>query len=62
MSKKILIIPSRCVCCGEEVPEGRMVCLKCEEMPEERPVYLTCENDSPKRNLFLNIIHKFRLV
>lgn len=21
----------RCVCCGEEIPEGRQICLKCEE-------------------------------
>lgn len=22
----------RCVCCGEIVPEGRMICIKCERM------------------------------
>jgi hypothetical protein len=21
----------RCVCCGESIPEGRQVCLKCEQ-------------------------------
>lgn len=25
----------RCVCCGEIVPEGRMVCWKCEHMTPE---------------------------
>ena len=25
----------RCVCCGEIVPEGRMVCQKCKGMDEE---------------------------
>lgn len=23
-------VPNRCVCCGEEIPEGRMVCHRCE--------------------------------
>ncbi len=22
----------RCVCCGEVIPEGRMVCVKCEKL------------------------------
>lgn len=22
----------RCVCCGEVIPEGRMICLQCEHM------------------------------
>lgn len=26
---------NRCVCCGEIIPEGRMVCLKCEKVVEE---------------------------
>lgn len=26
-----------CVCCGEIVPEGRMVCLACELKYEEKP-------------------------
>ncbi|MFA5655136.1 MAG: hypothetical protein WDA37_00165 [Dysgonamonadaceae bacterium] len=24
-----------CVCCGEYIPEGRMVCYSCEEMDED---------------------------
>ncbi len=23
----------RCVCCGEMIPEGRMICLDCEKNP-----------------------------
>ena len=26
---------NRCVCCGEQVPEGLMVCRKCEKKAEE---------------------------
>ena len=26
----------RCVCCGEIIPEGRMVCPLCQEKPNER--------------------------
>ena len=26
----------RCVCCGEIIPEGRMICIKCELEAEER--------------------------
>ena len=25
----------RCICCGEIIPEGRMVCPKCEKESEE---------------------------
>lgn len=25
----------RCVCCGEIIPEGRMVCPKCERRAED---------------------------
>jgi RNA polymerase subunit RPABC4/transcription elongation factor Spt4 len=25
----------RCVCCGEIIPEGRMICVKCEQEAEE---------------------------
>lgn len=31
-----------CVCCGEVVPEGRMVCLQCEHSAERSD----CDNDS----------------
>lgn len=24
-------MPDRCICCGEIIPEGRMVCPNCEE-------------------------------
>lgn len=27
---------NRCVCCGEIIPEGRMVCPLCQEKPNER--------------------------
>lgn len=27
---------NRCVCCGEIIPEGRMVCPNCEEEAKER--------------------------
>lgn len=23
----------RCVCCGDIIPEGRMVCIRCEKTP-----------------------------
>ena len=26
----------RCVCCGAVIPEGRMVCPKCEKEAEEK--------------------------
>ena len=26
---------NRCVCCGEIIPEGRMVCPKCEAKAED---------------------------
>lgn len=26
---------NRCVCCGEIIPEGRMVCPRCEEEVKE---------------------------
>ena len=26
---------NRCVCCGEIIPEGRMVCPKCERSAED---------------------------
>lgn len=27
----------RCICCGEIVPEGRMVCPNCERLAKEKP-------------------------
>ena len=32
---------NRCVCCGEIIPEGRMVCLRCESAVEQdKPMYV----------------------
>ena len=27
-------MPERCICCGEVIPEGRMVCYACEHSVE----------------------------
>lgn len=34
----------RCVCCGEMIPEGRMVCLMCEKRSSERRKAM-CEHE-----------------
>lgn len=34
----------RCVCCGEIIPEGRMVCPQCEYKAKEN------KNERPKQN------------
>lgn len=36
---------SRCVCCGELVPEGWMVCIKCEMRENEAVVYGRIKED-----------------
>lgn len=38
----------RCVCCGEIVPEGRMVCPQCEYKAKES------KNEKPKQNRGIN--------
>lgn len=35
----------RCVCCGEEIPEGRQVCLKCERMTNNMKHCEDCIHD-----------------
>ena len=34
----------RCICCGDIVPEGRMVCPQCIKMVKEMPLDLTYES------------------
>ena len=30
-------MPDRCACCGEIIPEGTMVCIRCMSEAENRP-------------------------
>lgn len=39
-----MVDADRCVCCGEIVPEGRMVCPQCEYKAKEN------KNERPKQN------------
>ena len=34
----------RCVMCGEIIPEGRMVCLRCERAVTEQAKTLDCQS------------------
>ena len=34
----------RCVMCGEIIPEGRMVCLRCEQAASEQPKTPDCRS------------------
>ena len=40
----------RCVMCGEIIPEGRMVCLRCERAASEQPK--TPESTAPEGSVF----------
>lgn len=42
----------KCICCGDAVPEGIMVCLYCQEIEEEK------FRETEKRNLVLPV-YKF---
>lgn len=42
----------KCICCGDAVPEGLMVCLYCQEIAEEK------FREAEKRNLVLPV-YKF---
>lgn len=49
-AKKIIykqeVFPDICVCCGEYVPEGRMICWKCEHQYEQDKVEIKKGNDN----------------
>ncbi len=32
--KGAIVMENRCVCCGEIIPEGRQVCMRCEREAE----------------------------
>lgn len=45
----------RCVMCGEIIPEGRMVCLRCERAASEQPKTPDCrlgESTAPEGSVF----------
>ena len=39
----MIITDNRCVCCGETIPEGRMVCPTCESKSHDAPT-MTMKN------------------
>lgn len=41
----------RCVCCGEPIPEGRMVCMACEHKAEEAENGKTEKNDETEETV-----------
>lgn len=47
----------RCVCCGEYVPEGRMVCYSCEELSSYKNLNIT-----PRRELIKNKMRQRSLI
>ena len=39
----------RCVMCGEIIPEGRMVCLRCERADSKQPKKPDCRSGKTQR-------------
>lgn len=37
-----------CVCCGEVIPEGRMVCWKCEQKAYREEMYGSVKKENEK--------------
>lgn len=46
--KLLDISATRCVCCGEIIPEGRQVCLNCERSPDDDPLIIKAVDDLRK--------------
>lgn len=47
--EKHLILPDNCVCCGEPVPEGRLICWKCEHQYDGIAVKKECEETKERK-------------
>lgn len=52
----------KCICCGREIPEGRMVCPTCEGfggpdviLPDGTPLYFKTKNNPGGENLQLQL-------
>jgi len=41
-----------CVCCGEPVPEGRMVCFSCESQPIQNTAHIPDKSALVLKKLF----------
>jgi hypothetical protein len=46
-----------CVCCGEYIPEGRMVCYSCEKLSSYKNLNIT-----PRRELVRNKLYSLILI
>ena len=51
----------RCVCCGEIIPEGRMICIRCEnETSSNKYLYVLPARQFGKVNLMRRVFEEWK--
>lgn len=69
MSKKILVFEiDTCVCCGNFIPEGQMICVDCQRKLNDSDnnnrevIHYEKEKTKTLKNILLRLIKRFHLI